>query len=282
MVGVVWDPGFGQPAPHPFLHQVLDGIRYGLGNRGYDTLLVAPVLDEAAQDAEAYVRRARQLSLAGVVVMGVDPAQPCVRGLIDSDVPVVLVDIDRRGPRTVRLTSDNVGGAALAARHLHALGRRRLACISGPLDLPTSEDRLRGFRDELAGLGHDLPGELVAAGDFFHDGGAEAMRGLLALPERPDGVFGCSDLMALGAMSAIGDAGLRVPDDIAVVGFDDVPAAAYARPRLTTVRQDVPAFSAAAAEQVLALAASPPDEEPEGAVVLETSLVVRESCGAAG
>src|SRR4051812_39726966 len=133
MVGVVWDPGFRQPAPHPFLHEVLDGVRFGLGTRGYDTLLLAPVLDEAAQDAEAYVRRARQLSLAGVVVMGIEPTLPCVRGLIDSPVPVVLVDIDLRGPRTVRLTSDNVGGAALAARRLYETGRRRIAVIPGPL-----------------------------------------------------------------------------------------------------------------------------------------------------
>nr|WP_231134920.1 LacI family DNA-binding transcriptional regulator [Motilibacter deserti] len=281
MVGVVWDPGFRQPAPHPFLHEVLDGVRYGLGTRGYDTLLLAPVLDEAAQDPEAYVRRARQLSLAGVVVMGVDPAQPCVSGLIDSSVPVVLVDIDQQGSRTVRLTSDNVGGAALAARHLHATGRRRLACITGPLDLPTSGDRLRGFREELAALGVALPGELVEAGDFFYDGGAAAMRRLLELPERPDGVFVCGDLMALGAMTAVAEAGLRVPEDVAIVGFDDVPAAAYARPALTTVRQDVPGFGAAAAEQILALTASGTDAEPAGPVVLETSLVVRASCGAA-
>src|SRR4051794_34004346 len=206
MVGVVWDPGFRQPAPHPFLHEVLDGVRSGLGGRGYDTLLLAPVLDEAAEDVESYVRRARQLSLAGVVVMGVDPAQPCIRGLIESDVPVVLVDIDRHGPRTVRLTSDNVGGAALAARHLHRLGRRRLAVIPGPLDLPTSADRLAGFRAELERLGQPLPDELVADGDFFYDGGAAAMRRLLELPDPPDGVFVAGDLMALGAMSAAADA----------------------------------------------------------------------------
>ena len=168
--------------------------------------------------------------------------------------------------------ADNVHGGRLAAGRLADAGRTRLATISGPRDMTVALDREEGFRAELAarGLG---PG-VAAEGDFSVEGGRRAMAALLAAPERIDGVFAASDLMALGAFQAIADAGLRVPDDIAVVGFDDMPLAATVRPGLTTVRQPAVAMGAQLATGLLRAIE---DGAPADTVLVPTELVPRDS-----
>jgi DNA-binding LacI/PurR family transcriptional regulator len=140
------------------------------------------------------------------------------------------------GRRTLYVDCDNRGGARDAVRHLLALGRRRIAHISGPLDQPASVDRLGGFRDVLP----DADPLLIAEGDFTPDGGARAMGRLLERSPDLDGVFAASDVMASGALRELRARGRRVPQDVAVVGFDDmVSVAEWTDPPLTTVRQDI-------------------------------------------
>jgi LacI family transcriptional regulator len=270
VVGVVWD---GQPGVAPFLLDVLDGMRRRLGERGLDTLLLAPPVPAPGGDPGVYLRRARVLRLDGVVLLGVNPRDPAVETLAASDVPCVGVDVDIHGPRTAWLTSDNLGGAATAVRHLHSGGCRRIATITGPMYLRPSVERLLGVRRELGVLGATLPAAYTVEGDLSAASGEAAMRRLLALPEPPDGVFVAGDAMAAGALLAVASAGLSVPGDVAVVGFDDAALAGYTRPRLTTVRQDAAAFARIAAELVTAVREA--DVPP---TVLPTELVVRESC----
>jgi LacI family transcriptional regulator len=279
MVGVAWDPGYRQQTQHPFLQDVLDGVRRELISRGYDTLLLTPPAEIPGGDPGAYLARARQLRLEGVVLLGVNPRDPAVEALAASSLPCVGVDLDVRGPRSTWITSDNIGGAATAVRHLHATGRRRIATVTGPMQYRPSVERLLGFRRELTRLGLRLPEEYTVEGDFFASGGEGAMRRLLSLRRPPDAVFVAGDLMAVGALHAAAEAGAKVPTDVAIVAFDDVQVAAYTQPRLTTMRQDTGAFGAVAAEQLLALCGLAPDEPGPPPVVLPTRLVVRESCG---
>ena len=138
--------------------------------------------------------------------------------------------------RTLYVDCDNRGGARDAIRHLVGLGRRRIAHIAGPLDQSASVDRLNGFRDVLP----DTATALIAEGDFTRDGGARAMTALLERSPDLDGVFAASDVMASGALRVLRASGRRVPDDVAVVGFDDmVSIAELTDPPLTTVRQDI-------------------------------------------
>jgi LacI family transcriptional regulator len=192
---------------------------------------------------------------------------------------VVGVDLALAGERASYVASDNLGGARLAVRHLHGLGHRRIATIVGLAHTKPAADRLLGYRAELQELGlTPLPG-YEAAGDFYMESGEAAMRELLALPEPPTAVFAASDMMAVGAIRAIEDAGLRCPDDVAVVGFDDIQLAELVSPALTTIRQDKRALGAAAARSLVELI-----DGTEGALhvsVLPVELVVRESCGAA-
>ncbi|WP_183061642.1 LacI family DNA-binding transcriptional regulator [Motilibacter peucedani] len=275
LVGVVWSRTYDDEAPHAFLHEVLDAMRDELARQGYDLLLLSPPSCDSGDRPDTLVRRARQLRLAGVMVMGVEPDDPAVVALAESDVPTVVLDLDLSGPSTRRVTSDNAGGGALAARHLVEIGRTRLAVITGEIALPMARERLEGFLAEAERAGLEVPAERVRSVGFQLGPGKAAMHELLALPEPPDGVFAAGDMAAIGVLLAAAEEGVDVPGQVAVVGYDDVRQAAYVSPPLTTVRQDVTAIGTAAAAEVLALSASPVEStEP---LVLPVRLVVRGS-----
>ncbi|MET8373457.1 LacI family DNA-binding transcriptional regulator [Micromonospora profundi] len=175
------------------------------------------------------------------------------------DVPVPYVDVD------------HVGGVTAAVRHLIDSGRRRIATIAGPQDMVAGIERLRGYRETVAAAG--LP-ELIAVGDFTRESGAEATRRLLSEHPDMDAVFAASDLMAHAALRTLREAGRRVPEDVAVVGFDDIETAAYTEPPLTTVRQPIVEIGRQMTRQLLRLAAG---ETIEQAIMLPTELILRES-----
>ncbi|HET9516702.1 MAG TPA: LacI family DNA-binding transcriptional regulator [Actinoplanes sp.] len=166
---------------------------------------------------------------------------------------------------------DSVNGAATAVRHLVETGRRRIATIAGPQDMVAGIDRLAGYRAELRDSAHR---SIVAVGDFTRRSGEVAMEQLLADDPALDAVFVASDLMAHGALSALKRAGRRVPDDVAVIGFDDIELASYTDPPLTTVRQPIVELGCQLARQLLRLTEG---EAIEPAVILPTELVIRES-----
>jgi DNA-binding LacI/PurR family transcriptional regulator len=166
---------------------------------------------------------------------------------------------------------DNVGGATAATRHLLTSGRKRIATIAGPQDMVGGLDRLAGYRAALRG---SRSRSTMAAGDFTRESGVAAMRQLLEDDSRLDAVFVASDLMADGAMRTLRQTGRRVPDDVAIVGFDDIEIARYTEPPLTTVRQPILEVGAEMVRQILRLAAG---KEIEPAVVLPTEFILRES-----
>jgi LacI family transcriptional regulator len=172
---------------------------------------------------------------------------------------------------------DNRAGARLAVNHLIGLGRRRIATIAGPQNLAPGIDRRLGYEDALTQAGIAFDPSLVIEGDFTDEGGYGAMRELL--PQRPDAVFAASDIMAIAAMRAIHEAGLKVPDDIAVVGFDDIDLAARASPTLTTIRQPVHQSGVVGAETLIQLIDAPQCAPRH--IILPIELVVRASCGGA-
>jgi len=177
---------------------------------------------------------------------------------------------DRGGDRYVDV--DNVRGGRDATDHLISRGRRRIAMITGPLTMPAGIDRLQGYRDALAAAG--LPEGAIADGQFTAGGGADAMRGILDAGPAPDAVFVASDLMARGALDVLRERGLRVPQDVAVVGFDDSPVATSVIPQLTTMRQ--PSFEQGQTMAGILLDVLAGRDAPH-ATVLPTRLVVRAS-----
>ena len=281
-VGLLWDSGYETAGRrHPFLLSLLVGLKQALNDAGRHLILLNVDVDR--QGPRAYLDTARQFQLDGVIVMGVDDHRPALRELFESGLPCVAIDHDIAGPRATCVTSDNRAGAVEAVRHLHALGHRRIATITGPVDLMPAVHRLKGFRQAVGELGLDLPDEYVQTGDFFMDSGYACGSRLAKLPKdrRPTAVFVAGDEMALGAMHAFADAGLDIPGDIAVVGFDDIEAAGLVRPTLTTVAQDSPALASAAVTALLTFVddKNGTARPPVGPILTPTRLVIRQSCG---
>jgi LacI family transcriptional regulator len=209
-----------------------------------------------------------------LVLSGLEVSQR--RQLAARSIPVVVVDTAGEPPTDVpTVGSANWNGGLAATRHLLSLGHRRIAVISGPADVMCSRARIDGYRTALEEAGIGVDPRLVRHGDFFVGGGYTHGADLLDMPEPPTAIFAGSDLQALGVLRAARERDLRVPDDLSVVGYDDLPVAAWIGPPLTTVRQPLQEMAATAARMVLALSRG---EEPANLKIdLATELVVRES-----
>jgi DNA-binding LacI/PurR family transcriptional regulator len=207
----------------------------------------------------------------GVMFASLHGADPMPAALARQGIPVVANGRPLGTGNVPYVDVDHAGGVAQAVRHLHEQGRRRIATIAGPQDMIAGIERLAAFRSALRESGR-RPREAV--GDFTRESGSLAMRRLLADDTRLDAVFAASDLMADGALRTLRQSGRRVPDDVAVVGFDDVEMARYTEPPLTTIRQPISDIGREMARLLLRLAAA---GEIPPAVILPTELVVRDS-----
>jgi DNA-binding LacI/PurR family transcriptional regulator len=209
----------------------------------------------------------------GVLFVSTHAADPLPRILVAEQLPVVLSGRPVSRLPVSYVDVDSVAGAGLAVAHLLDRGRTRIATIAGPQDMPAGQDRLRGFHEALAA--HGRPPGPVAYGDFDRGSGARAMEELLAGGQPFDGLFVASDLMALDALAVLRERSLRVPQDVAVVGFDDSVAATQARPALTTVRQPVEDMARALTETLLHRIGNP--DAPITSQVFPPKLIIRAS-----
>lgn len=216
---------------------------------------------------------ARQGVVAGVIFSAGQVDDPLLDPLIESQTPTVSVGRST-DDRVSYVDVDNRGSAEQITKHLLRLGRRRVATITGPAFAPAGVDRFEGYKAAVESSGLPIDENLVYEGDFSESSGRLGMRYLLE--HRPDAVFAASDRMAAGALNELRGAGLRVPDDVALVGFDDMPLAAEMEPPLTTIRQRPQKLGEAAVSLLLDLIADP---DAPRRVVLPTEMIVRASCG---
>ncbi|MEV6163823.1 LacI family DNA-binding transcriptional regulator [Streptomyces sp. NPDC052052] len=253
----------------------LRAIRKALAQQGVQPVVL--LVDEPTD----YPRVVKFLSgghVDGALVFALQSDDPLPAALEHMGLPVVFGGrTDHPEDRSVFVDADNRGGARLAVRHLVSLGRRRIATITGPLDQTASVARLDGYRDVVpAG-----PASLIAEGDFTQPGGAQAMAALLDRCPDLDAVFVASDLMAAGALGELTARGLRVPEEVAVVGFDDLPVGESTRPRLTTVHQDIEAMGREMTrllmKQIHAEGDHDGGDRPAPSVITPMRLVLRES-----
>jgi len=259
-----------------FLPEVLHGVGDAVQESGFH-VLVHSVEDVTAPDA--YVGLVREKQTDGIILSGPRSDDRQLARLRAEGFPVVLLG-QLSGSDFPFVDVDNIGAAKQAVNHLLELGHRRIGMITNaPLAYTAARDRLTGYRQALeeAGLAYDQ--DLVCYGDFREESGFRAMRQLLSLAEPPTAVFVASDLVAFGALVAIKEQGLRVPDDVSVVGFDDVRLAHYVDPPLTTIRLPAYELGYQAAMLLTQLIGAESVEAQE--MLLQTELVVRESCGAA-
>ncbi|MEW6403246.1 MAG: LacI family DNA-binding transcriptional regulator [Chloroflexota bacterium] len=269
-LGLVLCQSYQQVAADALLPQVLLGFEQAAIQKGYQVLL-KPV----ENDPLGYTKLVNENLVDGILLSGPRQNDPEIIRLHDDGFPVMLMG-QMPGSNIPLVDIDASAGAEAATAHLIERGHRRIAIITNaPFTFTSAQQRLEGYSRALTKCGLSVDGSLVQAGNYTPASGYEAMMKLLVLPERPTAVFVASDVVAMGAILAIHRASLRIPDDIAIVGFDDIPLAEFFYPPLTTIH--LPAFSLglAAGERLVRLI------QNEGldteAVLMQSNLVVRES-----
>jgi len=252
--------------------EILRGVQAAARSRGVG-VVVTESGDYSGPGPE-WIDAVMQRNPIGVVLVMSAVSQSQLRQLRARGIPVVVVDpAGDPAPGVASVGSANWNGGLIATRHLLGLGHRKIAVIGGPEQMMCSRARLAGYRSALDEAGVPVRADYILAGDFERDSGLELGKKLLSLPERPTAIFSCNDLMALGVYEAARQAGLSIPDDLSVVGYDDLSVAEWAGPPLTTVRQPLLEMGRQASTMLLDL-----DLDAQAPRVdLATDLVVRSS-----
>jgi DNA-binding LacI/PurR family transcriptional regulator len=254
----------------PHLGNVIIATSQALIGTGVQLVLVNARNDAEHSRFADYVRSGH---VDGVLLASMHDDDPLPRLLLDAGIPTVVGGRPQRSlPGLAYVDVDNVGGAQLAAERLLTAGRRRIATIAGPQDMTAGNDRLGGYRRALTAAGRKA--DRVAYGEFTRESGERAMTTLLHRYPDLDGVFAANDLMAIGALKVLRAAGRRVPEDVSVVGYDDIEMAKHTEPPLTTVHQPVVDQARTMTELLLTQVGGDPPGDP---VILPTELVERDS-----
>ena len=257
-----------------FFSGVIRGIDLAARGEGYHLLVSSSHADTGELVSALRAMRGR---VDGLIVMAPDVDAPAAVRACAGDLPIVLLDPGGRAEGYDSISIANFEGAYAVVRHLLRLGHTRIATVTGPERNLDAMQRLEGYRAGLRDGGGEPSAALELRGDFTEPSGYAVVRALLALDPRPSAVFVGNDHMAIGVMGALADAGLRVPDDIAVAGFDDIEMARYLSPPLTTVRVDTFQLGERAVNRLLRRTSDGAGEPRHD--VLPTTLVVRRSCG---
>jgi DNA-binding LacI/PurR family transcriptional regulator len=261
---------------NPFFAEMVRGVERVAERQGY--MVFIGNSDEDAVRERRLLDLMRAESVAGIILPASSDIAQAVTELAAGGLPIVCVD--RRVPRVALDTviADNVHGARMAVDHLLRIGHRRVGYVGGRPELSTSRERLQGYQQALEEHGVPFDASLVREGDSRQAGGRQMTADLLRLPQPPTALLVGNNLMTLGALETIHLMGLRIPDDVAIVGYDDIPWALAFHPPLTAVRQPADEIGQRAAELLLQRIDNP--KRSTSIVMLQPELVVRQSCGA--
>ena len=270
-IGVLLPDVYGE-----FFSEVMRGVDQTARQHKFHILISS--WHSEARELEAAIRAMRG-RVDGLILMASELESATLENNLPERAPVVLINAGIDDAHYDTLNIDNFGGACAMTHHLLQLGHRELRMIRGAAKNRDADEREKGFRFALAQAGLTCGKSWIVTGDFTEATGYRLTQELLAGPIRPSAIFAANDSMAVGALSALRAAALRVPEDVAVVGFDDIPIAEYVSPALTTVRVSIARLGARAAEQLFATIHAHGKNERTHEV-LPTELVVRRSCGA--
>ncbi|WP_214754579.1 MULTISPECIES: LacI family DNA-binding transcriptional regulator [Exiguobacterium] len=271
-IGVMFSEANEVGMKHPFFNGIIESFRHATEEHGYDLIFASRNLRNRDM---SYLEHFKHRAVDGIVVICSDRMDEQVQELMQSDIPIVVVDMDSANCSVVY--SDNTEGARMAVNYLYELGHRHIAHIAGDSSIDAGAARVKGY--ELAMHALDLPiqpGYLVNAGFFSVEEGKQAMEKLLQLPAPPTAVFVAGDQMAIGAIEAVHEHGLRVPEDISIIGYDDIEMIKYITPKLTTIRQDTDEIGEAAAELLIEQMTA--KERRTERRVIPVRLIERASC----
>lgn len=258
---------------NPFFSQVGHAIETAAFHQGYNVILCNTEGDLEKEAVYTDVLCKKQID--GIIFISTGDQPDTLQDLLRQRIPVVVVDRDLLESETDAVLIDNLTGGYQATRHLIENGHQRIACITGPSYITPSAQRLAGYRQAAAEANLSIPESFIILGDFHPDSGYEATRKLLERSLPPTAIFACNDMMAMGAIRAATEQGLRIPDNLSLVGFDDIELASFVTPPLTTISQPKDQIGQLAVqflvERINEPALSPRRE------VLPTSLIIRQS-----
>ena len=260
---------------NPFYAALAKGVEDTGFSHGYSVLLCHSDYDAVREQAYAEVMISKQVD--GVIYIQATPDATAVRRLLERRIPTVAVDREIPNLEIDCVVADNFEGSKAATEHLLGLGHRRIGCFVRASSLSDATERLRGYQAAMAQAGLPATPDLFVSGGHGYEDGRKAMTQLLGGVTRPTAVLAYPDTMAIGAIRATLDAGLRVPEDVSVVGFDDIPASAFIHPPLTTVSMPKWELGQRAAEVLLTRIQGGDAGHPPQRLVLPTTLIVRES-----
>lgn len=277
LIGVIFAGELNVDFTHPFFVEVLNSFKKQMGVLGYDLIFFS---NEKFISGGDYFSRCLHFNVDGCVIISGENMESAIRELDMSSIPCIGVDLELKGKKSGYLMSDNYQISSKVVEHFYLLGYRELGFIGSTADSAISKLREAGYLKAIEGFGLPLNEKWIVHGeDFFESSGYEAMQKLIQSGPLPRAIFAASDLLALGAIRALKEHGLQVPQDVAIVGCDDIEACQYTSPRLTTVRQNKKRLGILAAHMLFDLINN---QSEGGSFVVEPSLIVRESCGSEG
>lgn len=261
---------------NPFFTELARSVEDEARALGYSVIIGNA--DERPEQQDHHIRTLLDRRIDGLLVSPTDGGSPLIMDAVLAGTPMVFVDrwIPGIGNDVPVVRTDGCDAVRDLVAHLHALGHRRLAIISGPAATTTGRERVKAFRDALEAFGLALPDDYIGQGDFQADSGRRATARFLDLPVPPDAVFAADNLMALGAMDEIRARGLRVPEDIALAAFDDIPWFLHTDPPITAISQPTGELGRAAVRSLIDRV----EGRPAPSVTVSARLVVRRSSGA--
>lgn len=270
-IGVLFDEKLDIGIKHPFFSAILETFKKSIESRGYDLLFISK---DMGGKKISYLDHCKIRGIDGIIIISSDFNNKEIEELIDSNIPCVLIDIENDKASTIY--SDNSQGCHLAIEYLHSLGHKKIAHIYGSLDTYAGDIRKKGYITALNKLGIQNNDEYMVDGGYFSfDGGYKAMKKLLELDDLPTAVFVSGDFMAIGAINAIKEKGLGVPEDISIIGYDDIDLCKYITPKLTTIRQNTELIGENAADVLINAIDK---KSGRSSVIIPVELVVRDSC----
>jgi LacI family transcriptional regulator len=258
---------------NPYFAEIIQGIEDESFKLGYNIILCNSYDDPKKQ--AAYTRVLMEKRIDGLIIVASGSDDELNQLLSDEAIPKVLVDREVPGLAADFIESDHEQGGYLATKHLLELGHTDIACVAGPKTLLPSGDRVHGYLRALQEANVPFQNDFLAHSDFTSQGGFTAFQQLLALKKRPSAIFVSNDLMAIGGLCAAQQAGVQIPAELSVVGYDDIALASFSTPRLTTIAQ--PKYEIGVLTAQVMVARIKNAELPLRREMLQTQLVIRQS-----
>ena len=274
LIGVIFAGELNVDFTHPFFVEVLNSFKKQMGVLGYDLIFFS---NEKFISGGDYFSRCLHFHVDGCVIISGQKMENAIEELDLSSIPCIGVDLELKGKKSGYVMSDNFKISTKVVEHFYLLGYRDLGFIGSTGDSTISNKREEGYIKAIEGFGMTVNEKWFVHGDdFFEPSGYSAMKQLIQAGNLPKAIFAASDLLALGAIRALKEHGLRIPEDVAIIGCDDIEACKYTSPKLTTIRQNKERLGVLAAHMLFDLINN---QSEGGSFVVEPALVVRESCG---